>query len=87
MSEPVDDKYVVPALQRGLELLGQFTRQTPTLSGAELARNLELPRASVFRLLHTLERSGFVERVGDSASYKLSIGCCVWGLNICRRWN
>jgi DNA-binding IclR family transcriptional regulator len=74
MSELVDDKYVVPALQRGLELLGQFTRQTPTLTGAELARNLELPRASVFRLLHTLERSGFVERVGESASYKLSIG-------------
>lgn len=74
MSDAQDDKYVVPALQRGLELLGQFTRQTPTLTGAELARNLNLPRASVFRILHTLERSGFVERLGDSASYKLSIG-------------
>lgn len=74
MTDTVGDKYVVPALQRGLELLGQFTRQTPTLTGAELARNLALPRASVFRILHTLERSGFVERVGDSASYKLSIG-------------
>lgn len=74
MSETPDDKYVVPALQRGLELLGQFTRQSPTLTGAELARNLNLPRASVFRILHTLERSGFVERLGDSASYKLSIG-------------
>lgn len=74
MSEAQDDKYVVPALQRGLELLGQFTRQTPTLTGAELARNLNLPRASVFRILHTLERSGFVERLGESASYKLSIG-------------
>ena len=74
MSETADDKYVVPALQRGLELLGQFTRQTPTLTGAELARNLDLPRASVFRILHTLERSGFVERVGETASYKLSVG-------------
>ena len=74
MSETADDKYVVHALQRGLELLGQFTRQTPTLTGAELARNLDLPRASVFRILHTLERSGFVERVGETASYKLSVG-------------
>lgn len=74
MSDAQNDKYVVPALQRGLELLGQFTRQTPTLTGAELARNLNLPRASVFRILHTLERSGFVERLGDTASYKLSIG-------------
>lgn len=74
MSAPTDDKYLVPALQRGLELLGQFNRSTPTLTGADLARSMGLPRASVFRILHTLERSGFIERVGDSASYKLSIG-------------
>ena len=69
-----DDRYTVPALQRGLELLGQFSRHTPELTGAELARQLGLPRASVFRILHTLGKAGFVERVGDSTSYKLSIG-------------
>jgi len=69
-----DDRYTVPALQRGLELLGQFNRHTPELSGADLSRQLDLPRASVFRILHTLEKSGFVERVGDSSNYKLSIG-------------
>ena len=74
MTAASDDKYLVPALQRGLELLGRFNRSTPTLTGADLARSMGLPRASVFRILHTLERSGFVERVGDSASYKLSIG-------------
>lgn len=71
---PVDDRYLVPALQRGLELLGKFSRDTPELSGAELSRQLGLPRASVFRMLHTLEKSGFVERVGDSTQYKLGIG-------------
>lgn len=74
MTAASDDKYLVPALQRGLELLGQFNRSTPTLTGADLARSMGLPRASVFRILHTLERSGFVERVGDSAHYKLSLG-------------
>ena len=69
-----DDRYIVPALQRGLDLLGQFSRDTPELSGAELSRKLDLPRASVFRMLHTLEKSGFVERVGDSTQYKLSLG-------------
>ena len=69
-----DDKYIVPALQRGLELLGKFSRQTPELSGAELSRQLGLPRASVFRMLHTLEKSGFVERAGESTQYKLSLG-------------
>lgn len=74
MSTTADDRYIVPALQRGLEVLGQFSRHTPELSGAELSRQLDLPRASVFRILHTLEKAGFVERVGDSNSYKLSIG-------------
>ena len=67
------DKYVVPALQRGMQLLAQFTRHERELTGAELSRRLGLPRASVFRILQTLEQMGFVERVGDSASYKLGI--------------
>lgn len=69
-----DDRYTVPALQRGLDLLGQFSRQTPELTGADLARQMDLPRASVFRILHTLEKAGFVERVGETTSYKLSMG-------------
>ena len=68
-----DDRYLVPALQRGMQLLGQFSRDERELTGAELSRRLDLPRASVFRLLQTLEQMGFVERVGDSASFKLGI--------------
>ncbi len=68
-----EDRYQVPALQRGLQLLAQFTRDERRLTGAELARRLALPRASVFRLLQTLEQLGFVERVGDSAQYKLGM--------------
>jgi DNA-binding IclR family transcriptional regulator len=74
MTAKTEDRYLVPALERGLHLLSQFTRTTPVLTGADLARNLNLPRVSVFRILHTLERSGFVERLEDSASYKLGIG-------------
>ena len=68
------DRYLVPGLARGLQLLGCFTRQEPQLTGAELSRRLDVPRASVFRLLQTLEQMGFVERVSDSPNYKLSIG-------------
>lgn len=74
MSEVVTmDRYLVPALQRGMQLLGQFSRGERELTGAELSRRLDLPRASVFRLLQTLEQMGFVERVGDGPSYKLGI--------------
>jgi len=68
-----DDRYSVPALTRGLRLLTLFSRDERELSGAELARRLKAPRASVFRLLHTLEKMGFVERVGDSSNYRLAI--------------
>ena len=71
MAEP-EDRYIVPALARGLQLLAQFKRNEREISGAELSRRLELPRASVFRMLQTLEQMGFVERAG--ANYKLGIG-------------
>lgn len=67
------ERYTVPGLQRGLQLLAQFNQHTRELNGAELARRLALPRASVFRLLQTLEQMGFVERVGDSSNYRLGI--------------
>lgn len=68
-----DSRYTVPALTRGLQLLTQFSRDERELTGAQLARRLDAPRASVFRLLHTLEQLGFVERVGDAAAYRLGI--------------
>ncbi len=67
------ERYTVPGLQRGLQLLAQFNQHTRELNGAELARRLALPRASVFRLLQTLEQMGFVERVGESSNYRLGI--------------
>lgn len=68
-----EDRYRVPALQRGLQLLAQFSRDQRALTGAELSRRLGLPRASVFRILQTLEQMGFVERVGEGAHYKLGM--------------
>lgn len=65
--------YVVPALERGLMLLGQFDRQTPQLTPPELARRLQLPRATVFRLLSTLEAMGYVERVEGGRSVRLGL--------------
>jgi DNA-binding IclR family transcriptional regulator len=72
--DKLEDRYTVPALARGLQLLTQFSSEERELSGAELSRRLGLPRASVFRMLQTLEQSGFVERVGEGANYKLGLG-------------
>jgi len=71
---PVDDgseKYTVPALERGLRLLGEFGRDSRTLGAPELARRLDLPRSTVFRMLSTLEGLGFIERTGND--YRLGL--------------
>jgi DNA-binding IclR family transcriptional regulator len=71
IEEAGSDKYIVPALERGLRLLGEFSRDSRTLGAPELARRLGLPRSTVFRLLNTLESLGFIERHGND--YRLGL--------------
>ncbi|MFM7332411.1 MAG: IclR family transcriptional regulator [Brachymonas sp.] len=71
-----NSRYTVPALARGLEILGYFTHERRVLSGAQLAKMADLPRASVFRMLQTLEQAGYLERVGEPGthpSYRLGV--------------
>ena len=72
-SETGSEKYVVPALERGLRLLQEFGRDSRTLGAPELARRLELPRATVFRMLNTLEGMGFLERIDGGTEYRLGM--------------
>jgi DNA-binding IclR family transcriptional regulator len=67
------DRYSVPALHRGLQMLALFSRENQALSGADFAHALGLPRASIFRMLQTLEAAGFVERIDDSSRYRLGV--------------
>lgn len=67
------DRYTVPALARGLLLLGYFSRTEREQTGAQLARRTGWPRASVFRMLQTLEQAGFIERCGEGPVYKLGV--------------
>lgn len=65
------DRYTVPALDRGLRLLACFGPAQPVWSAPELARSLELPRSTVFRMLTTLENSGYLQRSGTE--YRLGL--------------
>ncbi|MFT4269248.1 MAG: IclR family transcriptional regulator [Xenophilus sp.] len=75
-NEPADegaDRYNVPALERGLRMLCEFSRENRTLSAPELARRFKLPRSTVFRLLSTLETLGFIERTEGGRDYRLGM--------------
>jgi DNA-binding IclR family transcriptional regulator len=54
--------YLVPGLARGLRLLQLFRPARVEIAAPEIARELDLPRTTAFRLLQTLEALEFVER-------------------------
>jgi len=71
MNTPTADKYSVPGLERGLRILSEFSRETPALGAPELARRLNVPRTTIFRLLVTLENLGYLERIANSHEFQL----------------
>ncbi|MCE8010691.1 IclR family transcriptional regulator [Billgrantia desiderata] len=74
MKKPSDDlnqSYIVPGLLRGLSVLGLFGSDRPSMRLADIARELELSRATVFRLVYTLESEGYLVRLKDSFRYAL----------------
>src|SRR6266852_2316864 len=71
------DRYTVDAAAKALELLSVFSFREPRLSLADLAARTGIPRATAFRLLSTLEQSGFLAK--DHGAYQLGIKCFVLG--------
>jgi DNA-binding IclR family transcriptional regulator len=72
------DRQYVTALARGLEILRCFTRETPELGTAELARMTGLPQPTVWRLCYTLMQEGYLVQAGRGD--KLRPGIPVLGL-------
>ena len=70
-------RYTVDAAAKALELLSVFSFREPRLSLADLATRTGIPRATAFRLLSTLEQSGFLAK--DHGAYQLGIKCFVLG--------
>ncbi len=72
------DRQYVTALGRGLQILRCFTRATPALGTAEIARLTGIPQPTVWRLCHTLMVDGYL--VSSDRSDKLSPGIPVLSL-------
>lgn len=61
MTTGAKDPYHLASLHRGLEVIGCFARR-PSWSLAELATELGQNKATLFRVLHTLEAAGFLAK-------------------------
>ena len=62
-------------VERTLALLKSFARATPELTVADLMGRLAVPRSVVVRMLATLEKAEFIERVpGNPRLFRIGLG-------------
>ena len=71
---PGAPRYTAPALEGALSIL-ETLGTVPQMGVSELAKKLGLSKGSVYRLLATLVRRGYVEKDASSDRYQLTIGC------------
>lgn len=64
----------VRALERALAILAQFSPERPRLGLSELSRTLRLSKATILRLLRTLESHGMVRQRLEDRSFTLGPG-------------
>ncbi len=63
--------YFVPGLQRGLRVLEVIAAARRPMTVSEIASKLKLSRSSVFRLVYTLQLTGFLEPIEDAKVFTL----------------
>ncbi|CRG51705.1 IclR family transcriptional regulator [Yersinia wautersii] len=71
MSDEQDCRYLIPGLERGLKLLLAFSEQRRELTFAEMHRLVDMPKATAYRVVQTLEHMGFLERNKRSNTFTL----------------
>lgn len=78
------DPYRLGSLQKGLEVIDCFTRRE-SWSLAELTAELGQSKATLFRILHTLEGAGYVTKDAETARYTLGLRLHTLGAVAVRR--
>jgi DNA-binding IclR family transcriptional regulator len=73
-----DDKYFSKVIGKALDIMAILRASSQPLSLNELTLRVGLAKSSVFRMLHTLEVSGYLER-DPAGRYAVSAGVRAWG--------
>jgi IclR family acetate operon transcriptional repressor len=76
-TRPRADKYFSKVIGKALDIIGILRASPHPLSLNELTLRVELAKSSVFRILHTLEVSGYIER-DPGGRYSVSAHLHAW---------
>ena len=70
----------VRAVERALDILLAFSAQDSELTASEILKRVDLSRPTLYRLLYTLEQSGFVTSSGEPQRFRLgpSVARLAW---------
>ena len=66
-------RYVVPALEKGLDILELLASVSEALTHSEIASHLGRTLNEVFRMLVCLEERGYISRIGPDDRYQLTL--------------
>jgi len=62
--------YTVPALQKGLQILGMFDSNVHSLTQAEMAQQFGVSTSSLYRIVQTLTNMGYLRKISTN-TYEL----------------
>ena len=79
----MDDKYLLGSVSNALKIMDLLNKENE-LSLTEICRELDIGKASAFRLLYTLEYCGYVHKT-NQARYKLGTKFAHYGANLLGR--
>lgn len=66
----VETRYTIEALQRGLQVLSLFSRDSQELSLTEIVEATGLNKSTAYRIVSTLDTSGYLERDSRTKQYR-----------------
>lgn len=66
-------RYNAPALEKGLDIVEYLATQPVARTQTEICEALQRSQSEIFRMLFVLERRGYVVKVAQTGSYRLSL--------------
>lgn len=67
----MSDRYMIPMLERTFEILEYMYSNVDALSLNTITKELDMPKTTVFRIMSTMEKWGYVEKLIDQEKYRL----------------
>jgi IclR family KDG regulon transcriptional repressor len=73
MAKKNNDANIVTMVNRACKILEMLYKCDKFIGVSKLSQELDLPKATVYRILYTLQQWGFVDKIEDTDKYKLGL--------------